>query len=45
MALDEKLTSRSLSSAADGGSITTREQLPWLPVPRTEIFESAIEAA
>jgi 3-keto-5-aminohexanoate cleavage enzyme len=43
--LEENLTKPVVISAAITGSITTREQLPWLPVTPKEIAESAVEAA
>jgi 3-keto-5-aminohexanoate cleavage enzyme len=43
--LEENLKKPVVISAAITGSITTREQLPWLPVTPREIAESSIEAA
>jgi 3-keto-5-aminohexanoate cleavage enzyme len=45
MALSDKLNKPVIISAAITGSITTREQLPWLPVTPKEIAHSSIEAA
>lgn len=43
--LEHNLQKPVVISAAITGSITTREQLPWLPVTPREIAESAVEAA
>jgi 3-keto-5-aminohexanoate cleavage enzyme len=43
--LEQTLARPVIISAAITGSITTREQLPWLPVTPAEIAESSVEAA
>ena len=45
MTLEEKLGKPLIISAAITGSITTRQQLRWLPVTPAEIADSAVEAA